>query len=175
MANLFSGIITSEFKQLFNDAISALLYDSACTLSCTLYYGITKHEACANCVYDSIGQKSANRYQDGGPAPFPFGTICPMCDGRGKRGVESTEDINLMVIWNYREFIDVGTINNPAGTIQTLTFDEHTPKLKRAKELVVATDITNYSNHRFQRISEPQPCGLGNTEFVSCLWERVAS
>ncbi len=126
-----------------------------------------------NCVYDSIGRKSANKYQDGGPAPFPFGTICPLCNAAGKRGVETTENINLAVIWDYKEFVNVTTVNNPLGTIQTITFDTNTPKLKRAKHIVVATNIAAYANHRFERISEPQPCGFGSTDFVSVLWERI--
>lgn len=173
MTNVFSGIISAGLKTLHKNAISALLYNDALTLPCTLSYGITKYEDCQNCVFDSIGRKSANKYQDGGPAPFPFGTICPLCNGAGKRGVESTENISLCVIWDYKEFVNVTTVNNPLGTIQTITFDTNTPKLKRAKHIVVATNIAAYANHRFERISEPQPCGFGSTDFVSVLWERI--
>lgn len=170
--NNFSGIINSDLKSLFNDAISSLLYDDALTIPCTLYYGVTKYEDCANCVFDPIGNKSSNRFQDGGPVPFPFGSICPMCNGGGKKGLETSENINLMVIWDYKKFMDVGTVNNPAGTIQVMTFASNTPALKRAKELIVATDIAAYGRHRYQRISEPQPCGWGNSPFISCLWEK---
>jgi hypothetical protein len=126
--NAFSGIISTDLKTLHSNMISAMLYDDACTIPCTLNYGITKYEDCENCSYDSIGQKSANRYVSGGPVPFPFGTICPMCDGRGKRGVETSESINLMVIWNYKEFINVGTVYTGADDmIQVITFDENIP------------------------------------------------
>ncbi len=173
MTNPFSGIISTEFKALFNNAISALLYDEACTLPCTIYYGITKYESCVNCLYDSIGRKSANRYQSGGPAPFSFGSICPMCSGAGKRAVETTETIKLMIIWDYKQFVGSTTVNSPEGLIQTMTFDENTPKLKRAKEILVATDKASYGTHRYERISEPEPCGFGNTEFVICTWKRI--
>jgi hypothetical protein len=173
MVNHFSGIISSDFKQLFTDAISALLYDDACTLPCTLYYGITRYEDCANCIFDAVGNKSSNKFQDGGPMPFPFGQLCPMCNGAGKRGITSSDPINLMVIWDYKEFINVGTVNQPEGMIQTITFKRHTAKLKRAKEIMVATDLQAYAQHRFERMSEPQPCGLGNDEFVGCLWNRI--
>lgn len=171
MVNYFSGIISSDFKSLFTDAISALLYDDACTMPCTIYYGITKYEDCANCIFDPIGQKSSNRFQDGGPLPFPFGSICPMCNGNGKKGVDSNENINLMVIWDSKEFINVGTVNDADGMIQTVTFIENITKLKRAKELVTATEISSYNRYRYERISEPNPCGFSN-EFVECMWRR---
>lgn len=173
MTNPFSGIISSDFKQLFNNAISSLLYNDALTLPCTLHYGVTKYNDCGNCVFDPIGNKSSNKFQSGGSVPFPFGSICPMCGGNGKTPVETTEDINLMVIWNTKEFINFGTVNDgQEDMIQTVTFDENTPKLVRAKELIVATDIAGYARHRFERDSMPKPCGLGNTSFVECIWKR---
>jgi hypothetical protein len=172
MSNPFSGIISSDFKQLFTNAISALLYDDSLTWPCTLHFGATRYEDCANCVYDPIGQKSSNRFQDGGPLPFPFGHICPMCNGAGKRAKETTETLNLMVIFDHEEFINVGTVNNPEGMIQTITFGSNTPTLKRAKEIQVATDVGSYGRHRYERATEPQPCGLGNSEFVECLWRK---
>jgi len=172
--NIFSGIISPQIKNVFENAISAMMYDDGCTIPCTLYYGVTKYDDCVNCVYDPIGRKSANRFQDGGHIPFPFGSICPMCNGAGKKPVESTEDMNLMVIWEQKEFFNVGTVNTPDGDIQTLTFADRTPQLKRAKELIVATDIAGFGTHRYERMSEPQPCGLSADQFIVCMWKRSA-
>ena len=74
MVNPFSGIVDDSFKSLFSNAITAILEDDALTVSCTLDYGVTRYESCVNCLYDPIGQKSSNRFQHGGPVPFPFGT-----------------------------------------------------------------------------------------------------
>jgi len=172
--NPFSGLVDSSFKTVFNNAISSLLDDSALTISCTLTYGVTRYESCVNCVYDPIGRKSSNRYQNGGPIPFPFQGICPVCNSAGKRPVESTENVNLAVIFEPRDFIDLGVhANTPDGYIQTLAKKTMTPKLQRAKEIIVATDISGYFSHRYQRASEPTPIGLGNNEFVVCSWKRV--
>ena len=103
MISAFSGIIDSSFKSVFNNAISALLEDDALTTACTLEYGITKYDNCAICLYDPIGQKSSNRYQSGGPAPFPFGNLCPMCNGNGRRPVTSSESVNVLVKNPYHE------------------------------------------------------------------------
>ena len=128
----------------------------------------------ANCLYDPIGQKSANRYQSGGPAPFPFGGLCPMCNGVGRRPVISSENVQLAVIFEPRQFLDINTpVNTPDGVIQTLAKKAMTAKLQRAKEIIVATDISGFFTHRYQRISEPTPIGLGNNEFVLCTWKRV--
>lgn len=171
--NPMSGIITPGLKSLFNNAISAMLYDDACTIPCQISYGITKYEDCPNCIASPIGSQPANRYQDGGPIPFPFGSICPMCNGEGKKGIVTTEDLNLMVIWDQKDFFQVGTVNTPEGDIQTMTFADRTPKLKRAKELIVATNIGSYSTHRFERITDPVPCGLDADQFVVCTWKRL--
>lgn len=173
MVNLFSGIISPAFKQLYTDAISSLFYDDACTVPCTISYGTTRYESCVNCVFDAVGQKSANKFQDGGPIPFPFGGICPMCNGDGKRAVETTEDINLMVVWDTKQFMNASTVNIAEGTIQTITFMKNAPKLKRAKEIIVATDLEKYSRFRYVRISDPQPCaGLGTNDLIECMWSK---
>jgi len=172
--NYFSGIITSDLKNLFTDALKALIEGGAGTIPCSLYYGITKWESCPNCLYDPIGKKSSNRFQNGGPVPFQFGGICPVCNGDGKRPVITTDTIDLVVIFDYREFVNMSIpVNNPEGFIQTMGTKEATPKLKRAKEIKVATDIAGYADHRFQRVSEPEPLGFGNNEFVICTWKRV--
>jgi len=174
MVNPFSGIIDDSFKSVFNNAISAILEDDALTISCTLEYGITKYENCANCLYDPIGQKSSNRFQNGGPVPFPFGGICPLCNGNGKKPVTASENVNLAVIFEPRQFLEVETpVNTADGYIQTLAKKDLTPKLQRAKEIIVATDVSGFFTHRYQRISEPLPIGLGNNEFILCTWRRL--
>ena len=173
MVNPFSGIIDSSFKSVFNNAISAILADDALTIPCTLEYGITKYEDCVNCLYDPIGQKSSNRFQDGGPAPFPFGSLCPLCNGNGKKPVISSENVNLAVIFEPRQFLEMSTpVNTADGYIQTLANKIMTPKLQRANEIIVATDVSGFFSHRYQRVGEPTPIGLGNNEFVLCMWRR---
>lgn len=174
MVNPFSGIIDSSLKSVFNNAINAILEDDALTVSCTLEYGITKYESCVNCLYDPIGQKSSNRFQDGGPAPFPFGTLCPVCNGNGRRPLTSSENVNLAVIFEPRQFLEMSTpVNTADGYIQTLAKKTMTHKLQRAKEIIVSTDVSNFFSHRYQRVSEPLPIGLGNNEFVVCTWRRA--
>jgi hypothetical protein len=174
MVNPFSGIINSAFKDIFNNAISAVLDNDSLAIPCTLSYGVTKYEACANCTYDPIGQKSSNRFQNGGPVPFPFGGVCPLCNGIGRKPLITYENVFLGVVFEPREFLDIGTpVNTADGYIQTFAKKALTPKLQRAKEVVVATDVSSFFSHRYERVSEPVPVGLGNSEFVVCTWRRV--
>jgi hypothetical protein len=174
VVNPFSNIIDSSFKSIFNNAISAILESDALTIACTLEYGITRYENCSNCVFDPIGRKSSNRFQDGGPVPFPFGGICPLCNGAGKKPITSSENVNLAVIFEPREFLEISTpVDTADGYIQTLAKKELTPKLRRAKEIIVATEVSGFFTHRYERVSEPTPIGLGNNEFVLCTWKRL--
>jgi uncharacterized protein YcsI (UPF0317 family) len=100
--------------------------------------------------------------------------VCPVCNSVGKRPVITTDTLNLAVIFNYKDFLQISTpVNNPAGMMQTVSKKETTPKLKRAKEIQVATDIKAYADHRFERMSEPEPVGFGNSDFVICNWKRL--
>ena len=83
-------------------------------------------------------------FLNGGSIPFPFGTICPLCNGAGKRPVESSEGVHLMVIFDPKEFMDIGTINSPDGLIQTMAKKEMTPKLQRANQIIVSTDVSGF-------------------------------
>ncbi len=55
----------------------------------------------------------------------------------------------------------------------TIAKKEITPKLYRAKELQPSITIKNYADARFERISDPQPVGFGNDDFVFCNWKRI--
>lgn len=170
----FSNIITDDLKKLFGNAIRALLEDGGLTVPCKLYFGITKYEACTNCIYDPIGRKSSNRFQTGGPVPFRNGGICPVCSGVGKKPVITTEDINLGIIYNYKDFLGIQTpVNAPEGMIQVIANKEATPKLLRAKEIQPSTGISGYADARFERMTEPQPVGFGNDDFVFCTFKRT--
>ena len=86
----------------------------------------------------------------------------------------STENINLAVIYDYKDFLGIKTpVNAPNGVIQVIARKEITPKLLRAKELQPSTEISNYADARFERISAPQPAGFGDDEFVFCNWKRI--
>ena len=84
MTNPFAGIISSDFKNLYINAIDALLEETALTLPCRLRYaGQQNQNFCNNCVYDPITKLSSNIYNGSGPNPFPDNGVCPVCFGNG--------------------------------------------------------------------------------------------
>ena len=130
-----------------------------------------------NCVYDPIGQKSSNRHLNGGPIPFPFGGLCPVCNGIGKRPVVTTEDVDLIVVYDPRDFIqfsqNTSSVNNPSSLMQTMSKIELMPKLQTAKSIKVSKDIEGYFNRTYERVQEPMPCGFGASAFAVCTWKRI--
>lgn len=177
MSNPFNNINFPALQSVFNNAIESLLSCTGCAVTCTLEYGVTKYESCVNCVYDPIGRKSSNRYLNGGPQPFPFGGLCPLCNGIGQRAVVSTEDIDLIVVYDPRDFIqfseNLSTVNTPTSLMQTMSKIELMPKLQAAKSIKVSKDIEGYFNRTYERVQEPMPCGFGNAAFAVCTWKRI--
>jgi len=126
-----------------------------------------------NCNFDAAIGRSSNRYQSGGPIPFSTG-VCPYCNGAGKIGTEITSTINLAIIYNYKDWIDLGIeIRSPNGFVQSLSLLKTLDELKEAKELIVDTDISKYVNQRFERYGEPQPCGFSQATIIATMWKRI--
>lgn len=182
MSNPFTGIITAEFKALHKYMIDALLEDTALTIPCKLIYGDTDITPCNNCIFDPIANRSANRYKDGGPNEFADGQICPHCGGVGFTSNEASETVYLIVIWDYKKFVnfnpltkvDVGGVRAFDGYIQTMCSIELTSKLKQAKYLIANTDIQQYTLHKFIIDGEPTPLGLGADNYVVTTWKKSA-
>jgi len=176
VTNPFSGIITSDLKALFTNAIDALLEDDACMIKCKLIYGDTKWSNCCNCIFDATKNRSSNKYKSGGPTPFYHG-VCPHCKGVGRVATESTEDIYLLPLWNYRDWITwAGSAEKsryPEGSVQTMSKMNTLAQLSRAKEVIINTDITHYEHHKFTRAGKPTPIGFGNDAYIFTMWEHL--
>jgi hypothetical protein len=180
MSNPFSGIITTEFKNIFNNAIDSLLETTALTIPCRLVFDDTSFVVCDNCIFDTMTGRSSNIYQadPAGPIPFEQG-ICPKCLGLGKIVTEPTTDISMIVVWNYKEWIGWGggvtdEMKVPFGYVQTFSsLIDTITNIKRAKEILIDTNILPYVRHSFIRISEPNPVGFGSSRYVATMWKRV--
>lgn len=173
----FTGIISAGMKTLFNDAIDALLETSALTVPCQLIFEDTQFSECPNCYFDVTSDRSANIYKAGGPIVFNQG-ICPYCGGIGKITEDNTININLAVLWNYKDWIGVNyklldNINIPFGYAQLLTKVENVTNIKRAKEIILNTSLSTYTKHRFIVIAEPNPLGFGNDSYITVMLKRI--
>lgn len=167
----FTGLISPEFKQLHIDMITELIRGNS--VPCLLYFGITRYNDCPNCQFNPIGNISSNRYETGGPSPFTTG-VCPMCSGAGKIPDEQTESINLCPIYDYKSWIPTSVnVQSPDGFVQIISVFSTYENLSNAKEIIINTDITTNVRSRFEKHSEPEPCGLGTSSFISTIWKRI--
>ena len=169
----FTGLLNSNFKTLYKDLITEAI--RGFSVNCRLIYGDTIFTDCQNCIFDSTSGRSSGRYKNGGPIPFNFGQ-CPYCRGLGKLATEHTDDISLAPIYNYKEWLPTAIsmgIQNPSGMIQTIGHFEDIDNLRRAKEIIVDTDVLDYVTSRFVLYGEPEILGFGESTFLSVIWKRV--
>lgn len=175
MANPFSKIITPAFKKTFSNIINAMLEDKSMTVPCRLVYETSKLETCPNCKINPVNGKSSGVYNGTGPISFTQGQ-CPYCFGEGKKKSKPTEDLYLLVIWDFKQFWPSGlNIQTGETAVQTMCNIDLMPKLKRASQIIINTDIEDYVRHTFSRASEPQLCGCcisGDEAFIFTNWKK---
>ena len=79
-----------------------------------------------------------------------------------------------MVIWDMKSWIDIGVnVHTPEGYVQTISHIDTLPKIKKAKDITVNTNIEKYAKHKYIRHGEPAPIGLGRDSFLVTMWKRV--
>ncbi len=129
-----------------------------------------------NCVYDSVNKRSSNRYTPGGPIVFRDGQTCPFCHGLGTTGNITTSGINLTPIWDHKDWLPIfggEAIRTPENFVQTISAISTLGALKRAKDILIDTDLSDDTSNTFIRHSEPQPCGFGNSSYIFTMWKRA--
>jgi hypothetical protein len=178
MTNIFSGLISKEFKGIFNDAIDSLLEQDSLSLPCTIVYdNQINNIQCNNCIFDNISLLSSNIYNGSGPSPFQEGSVCPVCMGLGlikNPGKNNIETIHLAFIFDSKYFLNINnkTVNIPNGTIQSLCNINLLSKLKNASELIFDNNLSNLAHFKYERASDPEPLGLGDNRYIITLWNK---
>lgn len=175
--NPFSQLINNDFKNLYNNAIDALIEQNGLSVPCLFRYdGAENTVYCSNCVFDPISQLSANKYNGTGHSPFPTNSICPVCMGMGKTvSSSSSETIYLACIFNSKYWIKMSSqiLNIPDGSVQTLCKNSLLPKIRNAKDIVIdTTNVGPYGNYTYQRAGDPEPVGLGDHKYILTMWNR---
>ena len=169
----FTNLPYNGLKNLFNKAISSMISSTnGLSVTCTLHYPITKFEDCSNCVRIPIGAKVSTRYQHGGPVPFPYNQPCPVCNGEGKRGVETSETVELLIIHDPKNFIEAPA-EIPNGMIQCIAKKALFPKLQKCSYMIASDKFTGFREFKYKRDTAPMPAGMGDEEFVVSNWVRI--
>jgi|688.fasta_scaffold00408_40 hypothetical protein len=176
MTNPFSGIISKELKNTFNNAIDSLLENNALSLPCKIFFDnqITT-TYCNNCIFDPISLLSSNVYNGTGPASFPEGGVCPVCVGQGTlKGSSSSETIYLAFIFDSKYFLNINSkvVNIPDGSIQSLCNINLLSKIKNASEIAFDNNLSNIGHFKYERASDPEPLGFGDNRYILTLWKK---
>lgn len=175
---MFNNLITSEFKQLFKEAIDTVLAQNSLSVPCLIRYDseTTSQQLCNNCKFDPITLLSSNIYNGTGPISFLEGQICPVCLGSGyKIDVSgSQETIHLGVIFDSKYWLNWSskTVNLTDGMVQTICSSEYINKIRNAKEIVIDSNLDKYGNYTYERAGDPNPCGFGNNDYIITMWKR---
>lgn len=170
-------LISQQFKNLFDNRIDLLLEDNALTVPCLLVYGDTKYMECPNCVLNMANGRSSGLYKVGGPIQFSGG-ICPFCNNEGRIAETSQDSVYLALIFDSKDWIRWNkqsiSPHNSKMFVQSISkFSTTYTKIKRAKYLIADTGINNTTRSRYERYEEPVPLGLGNSNYVICMWKRT--
>jgi len=172
MGKLFS--IDDEVRSIIQDGLDDLITELG--KMCRLVYPSTRWESCDNCVYDPIGQKSSNRWRTGGSIPFPNGTACPQCNGKGRRSVVFYEDIKFLCELNPRNFIvPISGLNIrvPHGLLQTKGFLTDSKKVEKCEQLLYDIENTELGGRAYKLVSEPgDKSNIIQGRYFICVWER---
>lgn len=174
---MLNDILTSQFKNLYNEAIDTILADSGLTVPCSLKYkyGNQNLELCYNCIYDPISMRSLNKYNSSGPRPFTEDTICPVCNGNGNIETTKNETLYLAVLFDSKYWFNWNSkaINVKDGMVQIICDIKHLPKLKNAEYIIINTNNSGYGSYRYTLAGDPEPCGLSEQKYIFSLWQRV--
>lgn len=167
-------IITAEFKNIFKTMIDSLLVEGSLSLPCKLIYENSAKDECPNCEIDPLSKRSSNFYKDGGPIKFVNGQVCPYCSGEGYLFKSNEEDVNLLVLFDYKHWIGFkNDVKAADGMIQTICKMDILSKIRSANRIIVDNNLTGFARNEFARHSDPEPAGLGDNQYIFTFWKKI--
>lgn len=126
-----------------------------------------------------VGTKQATDIWRTGTSVRPGNVnICSLCGGNGQMAVPQTETITLLCNFDVKPWdnFDVPAqtdFRRPAGLCITKGFITDLPKVKRAINAVLATNVEPYLRYSYQLHGEPiDNSNIVQGRYMSCLWIR---
>lgn len=166
-----------DFKSLqtiYNSQMNDFLSANGLTSKVVFNFGKNNKRICPNCIFDVNLKKSSNVYKDGGPIVFENGRLCPYCNGIGYDQDISTSEGYLAVIWDYKKWINPPpSISQPEGMIQTISNKSYLWDIRQCDNIDIIYPSSINKAHKFMLYGEPNPGGLGDNNYIICMWKKV--
>jgi len=161
--------IPSGIKDLYKEAVDALLVSELTSEPCTVVYP-PKKQTCENCLPGPMGS-GGNVYRSGGPIPFSFG-LCPYCQGKGFKETESTDTVRLRVYFvtdrsKQEVFSKIANINFDKYDAQIIGHMSDLQKIKRANYILLVDQHQGQKKIKCKLIGEANPWGFGKDLYFS--------
>jgi hypothetical protein len=142
-------------------------------INCKIVYP-PKDSECPNCIFDRDSNRSSSIYKNGGPISFDNFSVCPVCGGEGRLYTEQTEAVKLRVYWNRRDWVKTETtIVSPDGFVQIIGYMSDLIKLRKAKELILNSDLQDIQELKYSLTGELQPWGFRHNRYFVGYLQRV--
>lgn len=145
--------------------ISDALLDGYPGINCKVVYP-PKDDPCPNCQLDPQTGRSASIYKIGGPSPFTNFSTCGVCWGEGHLYKEQSDIIRLRVYWDSKSWIKLaGQIVTQDGVAQIIGYMTDLNKIKRAKYLILNSDLQDIQEMRYVLSGMPVPFGFRKNRY----------
>lgn len=176
------GLISDQIRETARKAIDALMApqeEGGLGKRCRLHFEARKLK-CPNCGWDAANKRSNNVYRTGGPQPFPNGSLCPTCMGKGVLETPVTKTIVMLCNWNAKTWVaipnlDLSNVNLqvPGGAVQTKGMVEDLDDVLQSRRMTIETTVAALRGQQF--VLEGQPGEPGNIiqgEYFMAVWTR---
>jgi len=172
--------LTPDIIQLASNAFDDMLNQLG--KKCQLFYP-SVDIVCPNCIVNPKSGVSTGRYKSGGPIPFNFGEICPVCEGKGVVvGTASSITTIFQLDWSIQPWMNlwaVGQSNGdrlariPGSFVTIKGYVEDIIHVARCDYAVMDIEA-NYTGNKFKLITEPASTGnIPKNRYFECTWVRI--
>ncbi len=166
------ALITDKLIQVYQSRIDALINQLGKNV---LLQFDPIREPCPNCLFDTIRKRSLGIFKPGGPRPFIKGRKCPYCKGRGLLETPVTKCIKCLTKWNPRDAENYGiSIQQRKGLVRLKTFLTESDDLRRARTVVVNSDVSDQMTLKMRLLKGPIPVGLQEDRYCITFWELMS-
>lgn len=177
MADIIT-ILDADTKDVIQGVLDSFLVNNAqggLGKTCLVVYP-PKKVRCDNCVYDAQNNRSSNRPRHGAPVPFAAGSTCPLCNGRGLKEEEVTEEMTLKCNWEAKKFarpVPGIELRVPYSVVETKGFLKDLPKLLKASYIVVNLPLAPFLRQKFRLLGQPGDGGnIIQGRYFTAAWEQ---